>query len=140
MGTPSAGPLTRAPFAWKLAETPCLGGSESAPFLYDIGWGNTITRRQFEASGFDRLVRSRLGVGPELVRAPSAALVAQWWSDRCLHGCRWTAQRLLFRRSRLDAERLRLRVWELQHFRCFYIDRPVRPAEADVDHFVPRSR
>ena len=46
----------------------------------------------------------------------------------------------LFRRARLDAVRLRLALFELQNGRCFYTDRPLRPNEADVDHFVPWSR
>lgn len=134
---------------WKLAEMPLPRlqrvGNTVDPFLYEIGWDETITRRQFEAPDFDRTVHLQQGVGPELVRlAPLLRLlIERLWASRVIVYNRLPEGRLdefLFRRARLDAVRVRLSLFELQDGRCFYTDRPLRPSEADVDHFVPWSR
>jgi hypothetical protein len=36
------------------------------PFLYDLGWDETITRAQFDSDDFDRSVRLRTGVAAGL--------------------------------------------------------------------------
>ena len=135
--------------AWKLAEMPLPRlqriGDRLDPFLYDLGWDETIGRRQFESERFDRTLHLRPGVGEELIRlAPLVRpLVERLWAGRVVVYNRLPDGRLddfLFRRSRLDAVRLRLSLLELQDGRCFYTGRPLRPADADVDHFVPWSR
>jgi len=90
-------------------------------------------------------VHLQQGVGPELVRlAPLLRLlIERLWASRVIVYNRLPEGRLdefLFRRARLDAVRVRLSLFELQDGRCFYTDRPLRPSEADVDHFVPWSR
>jgi 5-methylcytosine-specific restriction endonuclease McrA len=135
--------------AWKLAEMPLPRlqrlGNVTDPFLYDIGWDETITRRTFESPGFDQTVHLRPLVGHELLRlAPLLRpLIERLWASRVIFYNRLPEGRLdefLFRRARLDAVRLRLALFELQDGRCFYTDRPIRPTDADVDHFVPWSR
>jgi hypothetical protein len=135
--------------AWKLAEMPLPRlqrlGAVVDPFLYDIGWDETITRRQFEEASFDRSVHLRPGVGVELVRLSPLLrpLIERLWASRVVVYNRLPEGRVddfLFRRARLDAIRLRLALFELQNGRCFYTGRPVRPSDADVDHFVPWSR
>ena len=135
--------------AWKLAEMPLPRlqrvGNVADPFLYSIGWDEAITRRSFDGPGFDRAVYLRPTVARELVRlAPLVRpLVERLWAARITVYNRLPEGRLdefLFRRARLDAVRLRLALFELQDGRCFYTDRPLRPADADVDHFIPWSR
>jgi 5-methylcytosine-specific restriction endonuclease McrA len=135
--------------SWKLAEMPLPRlqrvGNTVDPFLYEIGWDETITRRQFEGASFDRSVHLLPGVAPELVRlAPLLRLlVERLWASRVIVYNRLPEGRLdefLFRRARLDAVRVRLSLFELQDGRCFYTGRQLRPAQADVDHFVPWSR
>jgi 5-methylcytosine-specific restriction endonuclease McrA len=134
---------------WKLAEMPLPRlqriGQVSDRFLYELGWDETITRRAFERPGFDRTVHLRPDVGRELIRlAPLLRpLIERLWASRVIVYNRLPEGRLddfLFRRARLDAVRLRLALFELQDGRCFYTDRPIRPAAADVDHFIPWSR
>jgi 5-methylcytosine-specific restriction endonuclease McrA len=70
-------------------------------------------------------------------------LVERLWAARVIVYNRLPDGQLddfLFRRSRLDAVRVRLALLALQEGRCFYTDQPLRVAEADVDHFVPWSR
>ena len=43
-------------------------GTSVDPFLYDLGWDETIRRSEFEHDGFDRSIRLQPGVGAELVR------------------------------------------------------------------------
>ena len=135
--------------AWKLAEMPLPRlqrvGNVADPFLYDIGWDEAITRRAFESPSFDRSVHLKPTVGAELLRlAPLLRpLIERLWASRVIVYNRLPEGRLdefLFRRARLDAVRLRLALFELQDGRCFYTDRPIRPADADVDHFLPWSR
>jgi hypothetical protein len=135
--------------AWKLAEMPLPRlqrvGNVVDPFLYEISWDESITRRRFEHPKFERSVRLRTGVGLELMRlAPLVRpLVQRLWASRVVVYNRLPEGQLdefLFRRARLDAIRLRLALFELQDGRCFYTDRRLRPAFADVDHFVPWSR
>ena len=120
-------------------------GNVTDPFLYDIDWDQTITRRMFESPSFDRSVHLKPMVGRELLRlAPLLRpLIERLWASRVIVYNRLPEGRLdefLFRRARLDAVRLRLALFELQDGRCFYTDSPIRPADADVDHFVPWSR
>ena len=135
--------------AWKLAEMPLPRlqrvGSAVDPFLYEIGWDETITRRTFESDDFDRSVQLRPGIGVELVRlAPLLRpLVERLWAARIVVYNRLPEGQLdefLFGRARLDAARVRLGLLELQDGRCFYTGRQLRLTEADVDHFVPWSR
>jgi 5-methylcytosine-specific restriction endonuclease McrA len=135
--------------AWKLAEMPLPRlqrvGNAVDSFLYEIGWDETITRRRFDDPGFDRTVHMRPGAGIELVRlAPLLRpLVERLWAARVVLYNRLPEGQIdefLFRRARLDAVRVRLALLELQDGRCFYTGRPLRPSDADVDHFVPWSR
>jgi 5-methylcytosine-specific restriction endonuclease McrA len=134
---------------WKLAEMPLPRlqrvGNQTDPFLYSIGWDETITRRVFERDDFDRSVRLMPEVGRELCRlAPLLRpLIERLWASRVVVYNRLPEGRLdefLFRRARLDATRVRLALFELQEGRCFYTQLPVRVADADVDHFLPWSR
>ena len=135
--------------AWKLAEMPLPRlqrvGNVKDPFLYDIGWDETITRRTFESPSFDRTIHLRPGVGRELIRlAPLLRpLIERLWASRVIVYNRLPEGQLdefLFRRARLDAVRLRLALYELQDGRCFYTGQPVTPSASDVDHFIPWSR
>jgi hypothetical protein len=134
---------------WKLAEMPLprfqrVGRSHDR-FLYTIGWDESIKRRDFEASTFDRSVHLADGAATELVRlAPLIRpLVERLWASRVVVYNRLPDGRLddfLFRRARLDAVRVRLALMELQDMRCFYTRRPLRPTDAHVDHFLPWAR
>jgi 5-methylcytosine-specific restriction endonuclease McrA len=135
--------------SWKLAEMPLPRlqriGRYVDPFLYEIGWTEAITRREFESARFDRSIRLRPDVGIELVRlAPLLRpLIERLWAARIVVYNRLPEGQLdefLFRRARLEAVRLRLGLLELQDHRCFYTGRRLRPSDADVDHFVPWSR
>ena len=134
---------------WKLAEMPLPRlqrvGNQTDPFLYSIGWDETITRRTFERDDFDRSVRLMPDVGAELCRlAPLLRpLIERLWASRVIVYNRLPEGRLdefLFRRARLDATRVRLALFEMQQGRCFYTNRPLGTASADVDHFMPWSR
>jgi hypothetical protein len=59
-------------------------GTTIDPFLYDLGWDETITRRQFDDDTFDRAVHLRPDVGRELRRlAPLVRpLVERLWGAR----------------------------------------------------------
>ena len=127
----------------------CLGCSASAARSTRSSTRSAGTRRSLDASsratGFDRSVHLQPGVGGELIRlAPLLRpLIERLWASRVIVYNRLPEGRLdefLFRRARLDAVRLRLALFELQDGRCFYTDRPLRPNEADVDHFLPWSR
>lgn len=135
--------------AWKLAEMPLPRlqrvGNVNDPFLYDISWDESITRRAFSADAFDRAIYLRPNVASDLVLlAPLVRpLVERMWAQRVVTYNRLPDGRLdqfLFRRSRLDAVRLRLALLELQEGRCFYTGRRMQPSAADVDHFLPWSR
>jgi 5-methylcytosine-specific restriction endonuclease McrA len=142
-------PRLLASTSWKLAEMPLPRlqriGNVTDPFLYEIGWDEQVSRRTFEGAAFDRSVHLKPMVGRELIRlAPLLRpLIERLWASRVIVYNRLPEGQIdefLFRRSRLDAVRLRLALFELQDGRCFYTDRPMRPVDADVDHFVPWSR
>jgi 5-methylcytosine-specific restriction endonuclease McrA len=144
-------PVTKlvADVAWKLAEMPLprlqrIGGSV-VPVLYDVGWDESISRRDFQASGFDRSITLHPGVAGQLVRLASLLrpLIERHWASRVTVYNRLSEGELehfLFRRTRLDALQMRGPLLELQGHTCFYTGASLDPRHADVDHFIPWSR
>lgn len=116
------------------------------PFIYDIDWGESVTRAQLAASGGAR-IRLRDGAGGHLVRlAPLVRPLVE------LHWVRMVARlnnlslmeedlhRHLFGAERVPFPRLlRSELLEIQHGACFYCRQQVTSSPA-VDHFVPWSR
>jgi HNH endonuclease len=137
---------------WKAAEMPLprlqLVGNARVPFLYRLGWNETIRRGEFFADGFDRSVQLVPDAGDHLVAlAPllRPLIQRQWaaWIARVAanHALVQDAylDDFLFGATRIPLDRVRPGLRELQRARCFYCRRPLR-AGAEVDHFIPWSR
>lgn len=142
-------PALRRQVAWKLAEMPLPRlqrvGRDTHPFLYELAWDETISRRAFDDPTFDRSITLLPGVAEGLCRlAPLVRpLLHRLWAGQVVAYNRLPdgdIDRFLFHRERVGTLQLRRGLLELQGGRCFYTGEPLSGAEADVDHFLPWSR
>ena len=120
-------------------------GNQTDPFLYSIGWDETITAPHLRARRLRPLSAAHARRWSRAVppRSPAAAAHRATLGLAVVVYNRLPEGRLdefLFRRTRLDATRVRLALFEMQQGRCFYTNRPLSVTTADVDHFVPWSR
>jgi len=143
---------------WKLIEMPLprlqTVGNEAVPFLYTIQWTvgvspNEVRRYQRDGGGpFDNRILLRPGVGEGLVRLNNLLrpLIYHQWAVKVATLNRldeYVLERFLFGAERIDLERVRAPIIDLQEGRCFYCgDRLEARAgkTPDVDHFIPWSR
>lgn len=135
---------------WKLIEMPLpklqrLGNAESH-FLYQIGWDDSVRRRDTEAPSFDPRIRLQPAVGAHLIRLSGLLrpLIQRGWSAMVaqLNPAATDEARLqdfLFGALRISLAPVRADLRELQNNRCFYCDERLEGG-TDVDHFVPWAR
>jgi 5-methylcytosine-specific restriction endonuclease McrA len=143
---------------WKLIEMPLprlqvLSGKPD-PFLYTIGWTQVIRRQDVaryqhgEANAFDNRILLGPHVGQYLVQLNGLLrpLIHRQWAGMVASLNRLEEARLedfLFGVDRIPLEPVRPGLQELQGYRCFYCESPLRKSpgwEAVVDHFIPWAR
>ena len=120
-------------------------GLSTHPFLYELAWDESITRRRFDDPTFDRSITLLPGVAEGLCRlAPLVRpLLQRLWAGQVVAYNRLPdgdIDRFLFQRERVGTLQLRRGLLELQGGRCFYTGEALTVATADVDHFLPWSR
>lgn len=116
-------------------------------FVYDYGWPDEVPAATVQRPGFDDTLRLRPGVGSLLARVGALlrpVIEARWAAfvaDRS-HGLVESADvaEFLFGADRVSLAPVRAPLVEIQRGRCFYCQRPLRVAGAEVDHFVPWVR
>lgn len=136
---------------WKFAEMPLPRlqrfGGRSDPFVYVIGWDESVRRSELrDTAAFDNSIRFVGGAAEHLLRfAPLlrpliqrkwAAQVARLNSDVVVDA---GLEAFLFGASRVPLDAVRGPLRESQDDRCFYCDEHLG-GRADVDHFLPWAR
>lgn len=136
---------------WKLVEMPLprvqtILATEQGPFLYTIGWDETIRRKEFDARDFDNRVNLFADVGAWLAElAPLLRpIIQQRWASEVARFNRdliedSQLEDFLFGMDRAALTPVRRPLLELQAHACFYCGRRVEGA-AEVDHFLPWAR
>ncbi len=153
VAAPEAFALLERSVEWKLIEMPLpklqrmLDEGDDAPFLYEIGWTDSITRAEFLDEGrFDNRILLRPNVGEYLVRLNGllrpmierrwAAMITRLNDDLLDEAA---LDEFLFGVDRTALEPVRAPLLELQGGDCFYCQRGIGKS-SHVDHFVPWAR
>jgi hypothetical protein len=141
--------LTATVIGMPLAKLQKFGDGRNAVedrFIYDFKWAEEVKRPTVERIGFDDRLYLRPGVGEWLVRLTPLLrpLVEAKWTKRVAErNPEFVDHQLLdaflFGADRINLDRVRGPLLDLQEGYCFYCLRQVRQL-ADVDHFLPWSR
>ncbi|RLB49337.1 MAG: hypothetical protein DRJ42_21205 [Deltaproteobacteria bacterium] len=136
---------------WKLVEMPLprlqLIGEMETPFIYQINWDRTITKKTFNNwAGFDNAIRfmgpaseylvQLAGLLRPLIQRQWAAMVARFNTDIVKDA---ELERFLFGVERISLAPVRNGLRDLQDGRCFYCESRLGD-KVEVDHFVPWAR
>ena len=134
--------------AWVLVEFPLprlqrVGGGEER-FIYEIGWGEDVSRAAFLRGEIDDRLLLCPGAGAQLIAlAPVLRpLIQQQWAARVrgMNGMEGDGlERFLFGADRRSLTELRPYLRDLQVGRCFYCADDLREP-GEIDHFLPFSR
>lgn len=134
--------------AWVLVSYPLprlqrIGGGEER-FIYEIGWGEDVSRAAFLRGQIDNRLMLCPGAGEQLLAlAPVLRpLIQQRWAARVRALNRLDGDGLepfLFGAERGDLAPLRPGLRDLQAGRCFYCAAELREP-GEIDHFLPFSR
>jgi HNH endonuclease len=115
-------------------------------FIYDFTWSEEVKRPAVERTGFDDRLYLRSSVGEWLVRLTPLLrplIEAKWTKRVAERNPEFIDHQLLdgflFGAERINLNRVRAQLLELQGGNCFYCFRRIRQA-AEVDHFLPWSR
>ena len=141
--------LTAIVIGMPLAKLQKFGDGRNAVedrFIYDFRWAEEVKRPTVERSGFDDRLFLRPGVGEWLVRLTPLLrpLVEAKWTKRVAErNPEFVDHQLLdaflFGAERINLDRVRRPLLELQNGYCFYCLQRVRQPPG-VDHFLPWSR
>ncbi|MCX5787377.1 MAG: HNH endonuclease [Elusimicrobia bacterium] len=135
---------------WKLVEMPLprlqLVGTGALPFIYQIGWDESISKREFNGPDFHNTLTFIANAGDHLVQlagllrpiiqARWVTLVQQFNREHLRDS---HVAEFLFGVDRTATLRLLPDLRELQDNRCFYCDSRVT-AHPEIDHFIPWAR
>lgn len=134
---------------WVLVEYPLprvqrVGGGEER-FLYELGWDDSIQRRRFNGEDFDNRILLRPEAAASLVSLAAILrpLVQQHWMAMVLALNKLrenTIQDFLFGSERVQLDKLRAPLLEMQSATCFYCEASLHSRATHVDHFLPWSR
>jgi hypothetical protein len=141
--------LTAIVIGMPLAKLQKFGDGRNAVedrFIYDFRWAEEVKRPTAERIGFDDRLYLRPGVGQWLVRLTPLLrpLVEAKWTKRVAErNPEFVDHQLLdaflFGAERINLDRVRAPLLELQRGECFYCLHRVRQLP-EVDHFLPWSR
>lgn len=134
---------------WKLIEMPIprlqRAEGRDQPFIYEIGWDESVSRSAALSAGFDDRLRFIDGAGGHLLSmAPLIRpLVQRSWTLAIakmnhLEEADYLEQ-YLFDPRRLSLARVQRDLRELHRGSCFYCGAPVTGG-GQIDHFIPWSR
>jgi hypothetical protein len=141
--------LTAVVIGMPLAKLQKFGDGRNAVedrFIYEFRWAEGVKRSTVERAGFDDRLYLRPGVGEWLVRLTPLLrpLVEAKWTKRVAErNPEFVDHQLLdaflFGADRINLDRVRIPLLELQKGDCFYCHRRIRQPP-EIDHFLPWSR
>jgi hypothetical protein len=141
--------LTAIVIGMPLAKLQKFGDGRNAVedrFIYDFRWAEEVKRPTVERIGFDDRLYLRPGVGEWLVRLTPLLrpLVEAKWTKRVAERNpefidHQLLDTFLFGADRINLDRVRVPLLDLQKGDCFYCHQRIRQPP-EVDHFLPWSR